>query len=476
MRQQGRIAIVGAGPAGMGCARVLSERGYSPLVIEKDGAPGGLCRTINFNDYLFDIGGHRFLTSSEEIARLWREMVGNDLLSIERLSRIYYRNRYYNYPLSFFNTFANLGPFESFACIADYVRCKYTQPGDDDTFEGWIVNRFGRRLYDIFFKSYTMKVWDSSCEEISSDWAKERIAGLSLKVALQNALVGTRAKTPKTLCDSFLYPRRGPGCFFEHLERAIRASGGEFLFSSKVVRVRHEHGRIETVMIKDTSRGTVEEIECEALFSSTPLPELVTSLLPPPQHVLDAARKLRFRSFIAVNVILDKEELFPDQWLYIHEPGVKLARVQNYKNWSAAMVPDQRKTTLGLEYFCGEGDALWEMNDVDLINFALGELERIGIVSRKHLINGFVVRCAAAYPAYAIGYAQEVETVLDYLKGFSNLKMIGRAGLFRYCNSDSALLSGMQSAQGFLKCIFLDKCAPRSIIKQIIQGGRKEER
>ncbi len=445
------VVIIGAGPAGMGCAHTLARADQPSLIVERDTTPGGLCRTINFSGYLFDIGGHRFLSDSEEINRIWREVMGDDMLRVRRLSRIYYKRRYFNYPLSFFNTFRNLGPIESFLCVISYLRCRFSRPGDEDTFKGWITNRFGRRLYEVFFKAYTEKVWAVDCRDISADWAIQRIRGLSLRVAIQGAIFGMDKNAPKTLRDEFLYPRNGPGEFYRRLEGMVHVRGGQFAFCKEITGLKHDGKRILSAEIQDLQDGKRGDLPVEYLFSSMPLPVLIKLFDPrPPQDVLSAAGKLHFRSLIVVNVILDKEHTFPDQWIYVHSPEVRLGRIQNYKNWSPTMVVDSRRTSLGLEYFCNEMDDLWNMNDVDLIDYALGELEQTGIVSRRHLINGFVVRRPNVYPVYSLGYQKDVNILRNYLGHLSNLQTIGRGGLFRYDNSDHAMLTGICAARNFL--------------------------
>ena len=446
-----RILILGAGPAGMACAYTLAQYRQSCLVIERDHEAGGLCRTLNFHGYLFDIGGHRFLTKSEEVNRLWHDVMGDDLLRVKRVSRIYYRERFFHYPLSFFNTFWNLGLIGSACCVASFLWCKGTQPADDATYEGWIINRFGRRLYEIFFKTYTEKVWAVPCHNLSARWAQQRIRGLSLRVAIRHALLGRNGDAPKTLAEEFLYPRTGPGEFYRRLTEATTSLGGQFAFGKTVTGIQHNGGKVTVVEVRDGRGGTIEAVTADHVFSSLPLPILVKSLQPrAPEPVLAAANQLRFRSFIVVNVILDQAQLFRDQWIYVQSPDVKMGRIQNYKNWSPAMVRDPSKTSLGLEYFCTEGDKLWRMNDVDLINFAVGELEQLGIVSRRRLIDGFVVRCPNVYPVYSLEYQRHVTTIRSYLEQFSNLQTVGRGGLFRYDNSDHALLTGLYAARNFL--------------------------
>jgi protoporphyrinogen oxidase len=444
-----KIIIIGTGPAGIGCAYTLTKSKQRPLVITKDEIAGGLCRTINFSGYLFDIGGHRFISESEEINRLWRDIMNGDLLKVQRLSRIYYRRRYFNYPLSFLNTFRNLGFIETLLCIASYLWHKYFTSRDGVTFESWIIKHFGKRLFKIFFKSYTEKVWGILCQDISADWAKQRIRGLSLRVAIQKVFFGLNKNYPKTLCEEFFYPKTGPGELYRRLQVLSAVNGAQFLFGENVIRVKHNGFRIISVQTAGTNGE--EEYAVDYLFSSIPLPIFVMSLDPVlPQRVIAEAKKLHFRSLIVVNIILDKKEVFPDQWLYVHSPEVKLGRIQNYKNWSPYTVIDRRKTTLGLEYFCNEGDSLWLANDVDLIQFAINELEKIGIASRKHLINAFVVRCAHAYPVYSLDYQKSVDIIRDYLSIFKNFQTMGRGGLFRYDNSDHALLTGIYAAKNFL--------------------------
>ena len=446
-----KTIIIGSGPAGMGCAYNLAEKGKAFLLIDENHQAGGLCRTIDFKGYLFDIGGHRFLTRSREVEELWHKILAGDLLRVKRLSRICYRKRFFKYPLSFSDTLWNLGLVESGLCFLDYLRYKFFPSADNSTFEGWIINNFGRRLYNIFFKTYTEKVWAVACRDLSADWAKERIRGLSLKVAIKNSLPGKKKSAPKTLSEEFLYPKVGPGEFYSGLQKACLARGGKFRFDTKVVRIRHDGREVLAVETEATLTGEKTMVEADYLFSSMPLPDIIRILEPrPPEYVARAASQLKFRGLITVNVIMDKEDIFPDQWIYVHSPEVRLGRIQNFKNWSPAMVPDAKKTSLGLEYFCTQGDELWQKDDINMINFALNELEKIGIVNRRYLIDAFVVRQPNAYPFYSMGYLKNVNLILDYLSGFCNLQTIGRSGLFRYDNSDHSLLTGIRAANNFL--------------------------
>lgn len=446
-----KIVIAGAGPAGMGCAHTLSNAGKRCFVIDKNSQPGGICRTLDYNGYLFDIGGHRFLTKSAEVKALWAEVMGKDLRRVKRVSRIYYRKRFLDYPLSFGDTVLKLGVIESALCLLSYIRRKIFPLKGSDDFETWVTNNFGTRLYRIFFESYTRKVWAAPCKDISADWARQRIRGLSLRVAIKNLFLKDGEAGPKTLSDEFYYPATGPGEFYERLKDRISALGSEFHFCRRLRKVRHDGKRVVAVSFLNELDGVQEEMETDHFFSSIPLPELIGILDPlPPAGIRDAANALRFRDFITVNVILDTERVFSDQWIYVQDPGLRMGRIQNYKNWSPLMVPDMNKTSLGLEYFCNKDDSLSSLNDVDLIGFALGELERLGIAKRRHFISGFVVRQDNAYPFYSMGYSDAVAAIRDYLSGFTNFQTIGRAGLFRYDNSDHALLTGIYAARNLL--------------------------
>ncbi len=443
--------ILGAGPAGTACAYTLAKNGKSSLLIERDKVPGGLCQTLNFKNYLFDIGGHRFLSKSKEVNAFWHEIMGPDMLRVKRLSRIHYRGRYFDYPLSFSNTLKNIGILESLACFFSYLKHKYFKKVYDGTVEGWITNRFGKRLYEIFFKTYTEKVWGVDCVRLSSKWTAQRIKGLSLRVAIQNAVLNLGGKRPKTLADEFLYPPQGPGEFYKRLGERIEALGSKIDYEKTAVSVHHENQKVVSVEIRDEVSGAIKKIPADQVFSTVPLTVLARILKPaPPEAVLAAAQALRFRHFMVVNVILNRKDLFPDQWIYVHTPDVKMGRIQNYKNWSKAMVPDESKTSLGLEYFCWTEDEIWKMKDEDAIRFAMSELEKIGLASEADLQDGFVVRRMNVYPVYSMDYEKNVGIIRGYLESFRNLKTMGRGGLFRYDNSDHALLTGIFAARQFL--------------------------
>ncbi len=443
--------ILGGGPAGMAVAHELTRAGKKPLMLDRDEAPGGLCRTVEFKGFLFDVGGHRFLTKYPEIERLWQDVMQNDMLRVTRMSRIYYRNKFFKYPLSAMNAFANLGPSEVLHCIISFIQYRL-KPIESESFEGWMSNRFGRRLFEIFFKTYTEKLWGIPCKTLSSDWANQRIENLSLGKALRQALFGRARGGPKTLTEDFLYPKTGPGEFYRRFQSLVARSGTEVRHATEVVKVRHAGGKVTSVIMRSVKSGVEEEREASAVFSSIALPRLIEMLdPPPPPEVLAAARSLKYRNYLVVNAIMRRENLFPDQWVYVQSPEVRLARIQNYKNWSPFMVPDARKTSLGLEFFASSDEAFWNMPDSEIIAWALSDLERVGgLGSPNDCEDAFVIRQPYAYPIYDQGYKKRLAVVRDWLASLPNLFPVGRAGLFRYCNSDLALLLGYYAARNFL--------------------------
>lgn len=442
-----KAVILGAGPAGLAAADELSRRGVPCDVVEKSATAGGLCRTLSHEGFFFDIGGHRFLSRSGEVNALWREVLGDELLIRSRKSRIHFRGRFFDYPLRPFNALSRLGLGESILCLSSYAASRLGPAAAQDSFEGWMVRRFGRRLYENFFRTYTEKVWGIPCSELSSDWAEQRIQQLTLRQAVWRSLFPGTGGGLKTLTDTFLYPRRGPGQFFDALKIRAENSGAAFAFGRDVREIRVSAGRVESVF--SVSRDGVSEFwEGDAFLASLPLPLLVRKLRPlPPDDILDAAASLRFRSFIAVNLVLHIPQLFDDQWIYLHSPAVKAGRLQNYKNWSQDMVPDASKTSLGMEYFVSEGDDVWRLDDAALIGLALAELSRLGIADPAKFVTGFTVRVPNAYPVYSPGYESAVLKIRRYLERFRNLQVMGRAGLFRYNNSDHAILTGLRAAR-----------------------------
>lgn len=444
--QNAPCIVLGAGPAGLTAAYELCRRRLPVVLLEQDHQVGGLARTVEYKGYRFDIGGHRFFTKMEIVRGLWRTMLGDDLLVRPRLSRIFYRGKFFDYPLKPVNALRNMGIRESLSILFSYLRSQIVPIRPEASFADWVSNRFGHRLYRIFFQTYTEKVWGIPCGSIGAQWAAQRVKGLSLGSALLNMLLPDWLKTGKmeirTLIDEFYYPRLGPGMMWEVFREAITTQGGTICLESRVVRLMHDGERIVAVESEQGS-GTVFW-PASQIISSIPLRNLVQSLQPPaPPEVLAAADRLHYRDFLTVALIIDEADLFPDNWLYIHDDTVLVGRIQNFKNWSPAMVPDATTTCLGMEYFCTAGDDLWRMPDQELIALATKELAAIGLAEPLRVIDGTVVRMAKAYPVYDEGYPEAFDIVRAYLERFANLQVVGRNGMHRYNNMDHSMLTAI---------------------------------
>ncbi|MGJ5628763.1 NAD(P)/FAD-dependent oxidoreductase [Nostoc sp. CALU 1950] len=441
------VVIIGAGPAGLTAAYKLVKQGIKPVVLEKADRVGGISRTEVYKGYRFDIGGHRFYTKVEEIEQLWHEVLGEDFIQVPRLSRIYYRDKFFNYPLSLFNTLSNLGLIESLLILLSYFQAKLWPSPQEETLDKWVTNRFGKRLYKVFFKTYTEKVWGIPCNKIQAEWAAQRIKGLSLKTSILNALFGTN--NTKTLIKKFDYPVLGPGMMWERFQEAVENESGEVCLNTRVISVQRKDNHITKVLAQQD--GKTIQISGEHFISSIPVTTLIHRLDPPaPEEVIQAAKSLNYRNFIIVALILDVKDLFADNWIYIHSGEVKVGRIQNFKNWSAAMVPDPNKTCLGLEYFCSDGDQISSMTDAELLNLATKELKKLKLANVNTIIDGVVLRQPKAYPVYDCNYRQHLQVIQTFLAGFDNLQTIGRNGMHRYNNQDHSMLTGILAVRNIL--------------------------
>lgn len=444
-----KVIIIGAGPAGLAAGYYLAKNKVKALILEKDHRVGGICKTIEHKGCRFDIGGHRFFTNIAEIKRLWHEILGDKLLKRPRLSRIYYDNKFFDYPLILTNTVKNLGIFGSLLILLSYLKSQFNKKKEIITFEDYITKYFGRRLFKTFFKVYTEKVWGIPCTQISADWARQRITGLSMITAITEALVFGHNDNIRTLTREFYYPVLGPGMMYDKMAEKITDMGSEIKTDLNIIKLIHNSKKILYVIARHKDSKEIE-FKGGAFISTMPITELIQKLEPPPpQAVLESGKKLKYRDLLTVNLICSNSHLFPDNWIYVHSPEVKLCRIQNYKNWSPYMITDISKTSLGLEYFCSQKDRLWNMEDEELIKMAQKELEKIGfIVTVK---DSFVYRIPKAYPVYSVGYKEPLKIIADYLWLFDNLQTIGRAGRFRYDNMDVAATSGIFAANNIVK-------------------------
>ncbi len=454
--QRFETIVVGAGPAGLTAAYLLAKAGRSVLVLEKDPVHvGGISRTVNHDGFLFDIGGHRFFSKSKEVVDLWNEILPQDFIDRPRLSRIYYGGKFYSYPLKAFEALSNLGIMTSTACMASYVWARLRPIPEPRTFHEWVRNQFGEKLFSIFFKTYTEKVWGMSCDEISADWAAQRIKGLDLATAVWSAMTrglkrkptGKDGKVIKTLIDSFRYPRRGPGMLWEEAARKTEAWGGKVLLGRDVDGLSFDAASGLWTVSARTASGETETFTGDNVVSTAPVRELA-GILAPGLSSRPSAERLRYRDFLTVALICKGGDLFPDNWIYIHDPSVKVGRVQNFRSWSPEMVPDPNLACLGLEYFCFEGDGLWSMSDDALVELATKEIAKIGLVQRSDVMKGVVVRQPKAYPVYDDEYRANVDAVREEIEArFPTLHLVGRNGMHKYNNQDHAMMTAMLTVE-----------------------------
>ena len=437
-----RVIIIGAGPAGLTAAYLLARAGVKTTVLEGETVVGGISQTAQYKGFRFDIGGHRFFTKIPPVEQMWHEVLGPEFIEVPRLSRIHYQGKFFDYPLKAGNALRGLGPINALRIVGSYVRWHYRPHPVEENFEQWVTNRFGRRLYEIFFRTYTEKIWGIPCTEIRAEWAAQRIHGVSLARAILSATsLNKRSTEVKSFIDKFHYPRLGPGQMWEMCRDRIIAAGGD-------VRMQHRVTEIDVdgpcISMTAQTPGGPRRFEAEHVVSSMPLRSLVRALRPePPPGVRVAAEGLRYRDFLVVVLILDRENVFPDNWIYVHTPGVKVGRIQNFNNWSAAMVPEPGRTCLGMEYFCFKNDGFWETSDEQLIEQARRELEALGLAASADVVDGTVLRMPKAYPIYDSTYRENLARVRAFIDPVANLHTVGRNGLHKYNNQDHSMLTAM---------------------------------
>jgi len=445
------VAIIGAGPAGLTAAYLLSKEGYRVAVIERDPhLVGGISRTVEYKGYRFDIGGHRFFSKAREVVALWNELLPDDFIDRPRMSRIFYEGKYYSYPLRAFEALRNLGLWRSTVCMASYLRWKLFPHRDPRNFEQWVTNQFGSKLFSIFFKTYTEKVWGMDCAELSADWAAQRIKGLSLGKAVFDGVkrsLGLNRKAndgmeAKTLLEHFRYPRLGPGMMWDAARDRVVEAGNIVHMGYELQHLSHTETGGWTVAAKNEA-GEELRIRATHVISSAPMRELAARIHPLPETTVKAL-DLKYRDFLTVAVIIRSEDIFPDNWLYIHDPRVQVGRIQNFRSWSPEMVPDAGTACIGLEYFCFEGDGLWSRNDKELVELAKQELATLGLCNPSAIEDGCVVRQEKAYPVYDDHYRDNVEALRSELETrYPTLHMVGRNGMHRYNNQDHAMMTAM---------------------------------
>jgi protoporphyrinogen oxidase len=441
-----QVVVIGAGPAGLTAAYLLSKQNFDVTVLEADSVVGGISRTAQYKGFRFDIGGHRFFTKIQEVNDLWEELLGEEFLRVPRISRIHYNGRFFDYPLRATNALAGLGLVNAVRILLSYLHAQLRPSPVEDTFEQWVTNRFGKRLFEVFFKTYTEKVWGIPCHEIRAEWAAQRIQGLSLWRAILAATALTkRASSVRSLIHEFKYPRLGPGQMWEQCRDRVVEMGNSVLLEHRVTAVEHEDGRVVAVRAR-TADGVEHRFAAQHVISSAPLPALVRALDPPaPARAVEAASGLNYRDMLVVGLVLDRADLFPDNWIYIHSSGVKVGRIQNFGNWSEAMVPTPGQSALGLEYFCFKTEPFWSRPDAELVAMAARELETLGLAKGARVVDGTVLRMPKAYPVYDSTYRARVADVRSALDPIEGLQTVGRNGLHKYNNQDHSMLTAMMA-------------------------------
>jgi protoporphyrinogen oxidase len=443
--------VIGAGPAGLTAAYALAQKTSARItVLEGDDVVGGISRTVQYKEFRFDLGGHRFFTKLKPVQKLWRDVLGDQFIRVPRLSRIFYNGKYFDYPLRPMNALTGLGLWNAALIVISYLKWHYRPYPVEENFEQWVTNRFGRRLYQAFFKTYTEKVWGLPCTEIRAEWAAQRIQGLSLARAVLNATqLNKRDRDIKSLIHEFDYPRLGPGQMWEMCRDAVIAKGHRVLMQHHVTELRFKDGQINEV-VASTAQGP-QVFQADHVISTMPLRTLVRNISPaPPAETLAAAEGLSYRDFLVVALMLRRENVFPDNWIYIHTPGVKVGRIQNFNNWSAAMVPAQGITCLGMEYFCFKGDGLWSSSDDVLAAQAAAELESLGLAKQSDVVDARVVRVPKAYPIYDSVYRDHITRVRAFIDPIPNLHTVGRNGMHKYNNQDHSMLTAMMAVDNML--------------------------
>jgi protoporphyrinogen oxidase len=444
-RAERPVAVLGGGPAGLTAGYLLARQGKPVIVFEAENQVGGLAKTEVRDGYRFDLGGHRFFTKSNEVDDLWHEVMKEEFLKRPRMSRIYWNGKFLNYPLDGMDVVKKLGPLELVRSGLSYMWAQAKPKGAEENVEEWVSNRFGKRLYQHFFKTYTEKVWGVPTTELRSEWAAQRIKGLSFTSAAKAAFFGNKDNKIKSLINEFHYPRFGPGQMWETMADEIIAAGGEVRLGTPVEKLEVRDGRIMAI------EAGGERIEPSQVISSLPLRATVgLSGAAATGEAQTAAQGLRYRDFLTVALVIDGEDLFPDNWIYIHEPGVRVGRIQNYRSWSPWMVPDESKACVGLEYFCFQGDELWDMSDDELVELAKRELATLGLVKPEKVERGFVTRVPLAYPMYDADYGDRVDAIRRWLETIGNLQQVGRNGLHRYNNSDHSMLTAIRAVDNIL--------------------------
>ncbi|HTA63756.1 MAG TPA: FAD-dependent oxidoreductase [Bacteroidia bacterium] len=441
-----KVVVIGSGPAGMTAAYELAKLGVQVDVYEASDSIGGMSKSIKLWNQIVDIGPHRFFSNDTRVNKIWLEVVGRDYKMVNRLTRVYYKGKFFFYPVKLVNALKNLGIIEAAQSALSFFKEKVVPTKDKGTFESWVTQRFGKRLYQIFFKEYTEKLWGIKCTDLDSDFAAQRIKKLSLWEAFKGALFKDSSKKHKTLVDVFAYPVEGTGMVYLRMAEFVKSKGGNIYLKTPVDKIITENKTAKAIQLAD---GTVKE--CDVVISSMPLTLMVSRLPDVPQSIIDNCNKLKFRNTIIVYLHVNGVDLFPDNWLYINSDDVKTGRITNFRNWVPQLYGNEKTSILALEYWCYDEDAIWKEDNAKLVELAKKEIKVTGLTGNTEILDGHVYRIPRCYPVYSTGYKEELKPVEDYLKTLINLIPIGRYGAFKYNNQDHSILMGYLAAENIVK-------------------------
>ena len=437
-----KIGIIGAGPAGITCAYKLAKKRLFVDVYESGSTAGGMAKTIELWDQKVDLGPHRFFSSDPRVNKLWLEVVGNNYTMVDRLTRIYYKNKFYYYPLKPLNAFKNLGFSDTAKCSLSYAKEKIFPTELDGTFEKWVVKRFGRRLFEIFFKGYTEKLWGISCKELDSDFAAQRIKKLTLYEAIKNAVMCGKKNVHKTLVEQFAYCNDGTGAVYQNMADYVVKNNCNVFYNSHIRRVVKKNNKVIGI---ENDKGEFKFYDY--VISTMPITNLIRGFSDIPGEISGLSEKLRYRNTILVYLLVNRNNLFKDNWLYIHAPDLLMGRLTNFRNWVPNLCKGQSKTILASEFWCYNNYEIWKMDDKDLISLAINEVKKTGLINGTKIIDGYVYRINKSYPVYYKGYREVVNKIEDYFDGIKNLLLIGRGGSYKYNNQDHSILMGILAAE-----------------------------